>query len=102
MIEESLRATLRTALEMVAAELGLEGDLPTPELLAPKQKEHGDFATNLALVVAGRAQRPPREVAQMIVRALPLTPIIERAEVAGPGFINLFVTDDWLHDTLRR
>ena len=102
MIEESLRATLRTALEVVATELGLDGDLPTPELLAPKQKEHGDFATNLALAVAGRAQRPPREVAEMIVRALPPTPFIERVEVAGPGFINLFVTDDWLHDTLRR
>ena len=59
--------------------------LPAPELTATKQKEHGDFATNVALALAGRAGRPPREVAAAIVAALPEAPFVERVEIAGPG-----------------
>ena len=89
---------LRTA----APDLGLDPDaLPAPELTATKQKEHGDFATNVALALAGRAGRPPREVAAAIVAALPEAPFVDRVEVAGPGFINLFTTEDWLHDVVR-
>ena len=57
MIEERLLELIRAALAAAAGELGIEGDLPEPELSPPKQKEHGDFATNVALV-AGRARRP--------------------------------------------
>jgi arginyl-tRNA synthetase len=100
-IEERLAALVREA--VAAADLGLEPeDLPDPEILAPKQKEHGDFATNVALALAKRAGRPPREVAAAILEALPVGgDLIERAEIAGPGFLNLFVRDDWLHDALR-
>ena len=101
MIEDRLVALIAQALEAAAPSLGLDGDLPTPELLAPKQREHGDFATNVALGLAKRAGRPPREVAQAIVDALPPAPFLEKAEVAGPGFLNLFTTDEWLHDALR-
>jgi arginyl-tRNA synthetase len=101
-IEEQLVALLREALATAAPGLGLDpDDLPTPELLAPKQKEHGDFATNLALALAKPSGRPPREVAQALVDALPEAAFLERAEIAGPGFVNLFVTDDWLHRALR-
>jgi arginyl-tRNA synthetase len=100
-IEERLAALVREA--VATADLGLEPeDLPDPEILAPKQKEHGDFATNVALALAKRAGRPPREVAAAILDALPVGgDLIERAEIAGPGFLNLFVRDDWLHDALR-
>ncbi|MBA3765071.1 MAG: arginine--tRNA ligase, partial [Actinobacteria bacterium] len=101
MIEDRLVALIAQALEAAAPSLGLDGELPTPELLAPKQREHGDFATNVALGLAKRAGRPPREVAQAIVDALPPAPFLEKAEVAGPGFLNLFTTDEWLHDALR-
>ena len=101
MIEDQLVALIEQALEAAAPSLGIDGDLPTPELLAPKQREHGDFATNVALGLAKRAGRPPREVAQAIVDALPPAPFLEKAEVAGPGFLNLFTTDEWLHDALR-
>ena len=93
--------TLSEALRSAAANLGIDGDLPTPELLVPKQRDHGDFATNVALSIASRAGRPPREVAQAIVDAMPPAPFLEKVEVAGPGFLNLFTTDDWLHDALR-
>ena len=65
----------------------------TPAALdRPKQATHGDYASNIALSLAKRAQRNPRELAQALVAALPASRLIERAEIAGPGFINFFVT----------
>ena len=101
MIEERLLELIRAALETAAGELGIEGERPEPELLPTKQKEHGDFASNVALVLASRAGRNPREVAEAICAAFPEAPFVERVEVAGPGFLNIFVTDGWLHDALR-
>jgi arginyl-tRNA synthetase len=100
-IEKRLLELIRAALETAADVLKIEGELPEPELLPTKQKEHGDFATNVALVLASRAERQPREVAEAIRAAFPEAPFVERVEVAGPGFLNIFVTDGWLHDALR-
>ena len=61
MIEDKLVALLSRALEVAAPGLGIDGDLPIPELLTPKQREHGDFATNVALGLAKRAGKPPRD-----------------------------------------
>ena len=101
MIEERLLELIRAALETAAAGLGFDGDLPEPELLPTKKKEHGDFATNVALVLASQARKSPREVAEAIRAAFPEAPFVERVEVAGPGFLNVFVTDEWLYDALR-
>jgi arginyl-tRNA synthetase len=102
-IEERLTDWLRAGLIAAAPGLGLDpSTLPDPELLAPKQKGHGDFATNVALTLATSAGRPPREVAQAVVDALAPVPFVEKVEVAGPGFLNVFTTETWLHDTLRR
>jgi arginyl-tRNA synthetase len=99
-IEERLAGLVREA--VVAAGLGVgHADVPEPEILTPKQKEHGDFATNIALVLANQVGRPPREVAAAILDALPADDVLEKAEIAGPGFLNLFVRDDWLYDVLR-
>src|ERR687892_522668 len=57
----------------------------------PKEIRHGDYACNVALQLARALKRAPREIAQAIVKALPPSPIIEKAEVAGAGFINLFL-----------
>ncbi|HEY7477607.1 MAG TPA: arginine--tRNA ligase [Actinomycetota bacterium] len=102
MIERQLVAWLREGLAAAAPELGLDGDPPEAELQTPRQPEHGDFATNVALALAKTAGRPSREVAEAIVTALPPAPFVERVEVAGPGFINVFVTDEWLFDVVRR
>ncbi|HEY6567036.1 MAG TPA: arginine--tRNA ligase [Actinomycetota bacterium] len=100
-IESQLTEWLREALAAAAPGLGIDGDLPTPELLAPKQKEHGDFATNVALTLATRAGMPPRKVAQAIADAASPVPFVEKVEIAGPGFLNITTTDAWLHDALR-
>jgi arginyl-tRNA synthetase len=101
-IEDRLRAVLNEAVAVAAPALGLEPPLPEPELQRPRQKEFGDFTTNLAMVVASEAGADPRATAAAIVDALPAAPFLEKAEVAGPGFINLWTTDDWLHDVLRQ
>ncbi len=100
MIEERLGDLLRAAVRAA----GLEPDGPPPEieLEKPRQKEHGDFATNLALAISKRVGRPPREVAELVVANLPPSDIVDSAEVAGPGFINFRLTDGWLHEALRR
>ena len=101
MIEEQLQDWLGDALRSAAPTLGLNGDLPVPALEAPRQKEHGDFATNVALALAKRAGTSPREVAQVVVDALAPAPFVERVEIAGPGFINIWTTDEWLYDVVR-
>ena len=101
MIEERLVAWLREGLAAAAPSLGLDDELPEPQLLDPKQKGHGDFATNVALALGPKIGRAPREVAQAIAEALPGAAFVERVEVAGPGFLNVFLTDEWLHDALR-
>ena len=102
MIEDELQAWFRSGLEAAASELGLDGELPEPEVMEPRQKEHGDFATNVALAVASGIAASPRTVAEAIVAALPPAAFVRKVEVAGPGFINVFVTEGWLHDVLRR
>ena len=59
-----------------------------------RQKEHGDFATNIAMMLAKAAGKNPRELAQLIVDALPASPVIDNVAIAGPGFINVFVAND--------
>jgi arginyl-tRNA synthetase len=101
-VEERLAELLRAALRAIAPDLGIEGELPEPEVGPARRREHGDFATNVALVAAPRAGRAPRDVAEAIVAALPPDPAVVSAEVAGPGFINFRVTTAWLHEVVRR
>jgi arginyl-tRNA synthetase len=73
------------------------------ELTPPKDPANGDFTTNVALQLAKLVGRPPREVAARLAEELererPAN--LERVEVAGPGFLNLFLAPTWLHDVLR-
>jgi arginyl-tRNA synthetase len=61
-------------------------------VLRPKQAAHGDYATNVALQHAKALSRNPREFAAALIAALPHSPLVERAEIAGAGFVNVFVT----------
>lgn len=57
----------------------------------PKSAEHGDYACNVAMQLARALKRSPRDIAQSLVAALPATPLIDRVEIAGAGFINIFL-----------
>jgi arginyl-tRNA synthetase len=70
------------------------------ELERPAEAEHGDYATNVALQLAGVRRRPPREIAAEIAEAAARLEPVQRAEVAGPGFVNLFLRDEWFAATL--
>jgi len=67
------------------------GDLPDPQVDRTRDPAHGDFATNLALVMAKAAGGKPRDLAALLVAALPASDLIARTEIAGPGFINFFL-----------
>jgi arginyl-tRNA synthetase len=66
----------------------------------PSDPAHGDYATNVALQTAPRHRRPPRELAAELAERAAELEEIERAEVAGPGFVNLWVTTAWLAGAL--
>ena len=87
-----LRTRLKEFLTLgVAAVAPDRAHLPV-ELEPPKQAQYGDFASNVALQHARALRRNPRDVAQALVAALPPNDLIERIEIAGAGFINIFVT----------
>src|SRR5690554_6328881 len=100
--KQELVSALYTAIEAAMASGKLEVEsVPEIGLEVPRDKQHGDFASNIALVMARAARKAPREVAEIIVDHLPKGGVIRAVEVAGPGFINFFLSNDWLHDTLR-
>jgi arginyl-tRNA synthetase len=81
-------------LRAVTAAFG-EAALPASiNIDATKDTKHGDFATNVALVMAKPLGKPPRAVAEALIKALPPSPQVTRVEIAGPGFINFFLAKD--------
>jgi arginyl-tRNA synthetase len=94
---------LRAAVEAAAAGLANGGSPRSrPTLERPRQADHGDYATNAALVLAPVLKAPPREIAERLCGALHerLGPSLDRVEVAGPGFLNLFLADPWYVDAI--
>ncbi|MBI3754381.1 MAG: arginine--tRNA ligase [Deltaproteobacteria bacterium] len=71
--------------------------LPDIIIEKPKKDEFGDFATNAAMLLAGKEGKPPRQIAELIAKEMRQSENIKKVEVAGPGFINIFMEDDyWL------
>ena len=83
----------------LAAALGGEAGAEL-ELERPGEPEHGDYATNVALRLAGARRQSPREIAAEIAEAAAGLEAVERAEIAGPGFVNLFLRDEWFATAL--
>jgi arginyl-tRNA synthetase len=87
------------ALERLAGELaGVAG--AAVELERPSDPKHGDFATNVALRLAPERHKSPRELAVELKEAAERIHGVERAEVAGPGFLNLFLDSSWYGEAL--
>ena len=93
--------TLRAELSRVASRLGADGiDFV---LERPRDAGHGDLATNLAMVLARRERTNPRKTAERVVQELQLSPeLVEKTEIAGPGFINFWLAGDQLATLHRR
>ncbi|HOQ07848.1 MAG TPA: arginine--tRNA ligase [Clostridiales bacterium] len=102
-IREQIRSIVRKALT-VAAEKGLLPEMAVNEIFieTPKEKQHGDFSTNIAMLLAKQAKKAPVQIASILIDNMDFTDTyIQRAECAGPGFINFFLETSWLYDTLK-
>lgn len=94
-----MKDTIISLLEGAITALKHQGVLPDDlqpaiKVDPTKDKAHGDYATNLALMLAKPAGKKPRELADMLVAALPESEAIQKTEIAGPGFINFFAAAD--------
>lgn len=97
-IKENLYANLAKAAESAqsAGELSFDS-LPNYVLEEPREKQHGDFATNLAMVLTKQARKPPREIANILIKHLDTAGTwVTACEIAGPGFINFRLDPTWL------
>ena len=109
-IQENVRNTI-TALIAEGYDRAVESGaltaaeaVETKELIrleVPKDKSHGDFACNIAMVLAKPLKCAPRKIAEAIAAHLPESKDVAKVEVAGAGFINFYLTAGWLYETMR-
>jgi arginyl-tRNA synthetase len=90
--------------EAAASLRGTAGEAPQATLERPPRAEFGDYSTNVALLLAPALKAPPREIAQAVGDSLSagLGEVVERVEVAGPGFLNVFLADAWFRRALAQ
>jgi arginyl-tRNA synthetase len=93
-VKPLLRALISQGIEALRANGTLPADTLPPDFVVerPKTREHGDFATNAALLLAKPARSNPRALAQTLVAALPASSDVAKVEIAGPGFINFHLS----------
>ena len=97
-----LRSQLSALVEQAVRNVASAAPAPAIVLERPKQAEHGDYACNVALQLAKVLKRAPREIAAQLVAALPASPHLEKAEVAGAGFINFFLKRSFKQQVVNR
>ncbi|WP_026913069.1 arginine--tRNA ligase [Perlucidibaca piscinae] len=102
-----MKPVLDALLSSAIATLHQNGVLPadfTPVIQLDRTRDaaHGDWATNLALASAKAAGRKPRDIAEALVAALPADPAVSKVEIAGPGFINFFLSSDSRFAVIRQ
>jgi arginyl-tRNA synthetase len=94
-----MNTAIQSALDTAIDSLKQQGVLPqdfqnNSSLSRTRDRSHGDFASNVAMIAAKAAGQKPRDLATQILAALPQVDVISKAEIAGPGFINFFLNDD--------
>ena len=102
-MKQPLEDLLRSTLKHLAGELFPKTALPsTPLLERSRDPTHGDFASHVALTLAKPAGKNPRALAQAIIAALPSSDAVAKVEIAGPGFINFFLSPSAYHAELQQ
>ena len=100
-MKERLITLIESALDSLIADGILPADAKRPvQIDRTKDKSHGDFATNIALMLAKPAGMKPRDLAEKLIAALPEDNAVAKVDIAGPGFINFFQASDWLNSLL--
>ncbi len=106
-----MKQTLKDILERAVLRAFKTGQLPVDHIPAmdietPKYETHGDYSSNIAMVSAAVQKMPPRKIAEAIVAAMEDSLLIEKIDIAGPGFINFFLSRQAWHpvieDVLRK
>jgi len=99
---EKISQSLTGALEKAKGEGKINYEtIPGFVVEVPREKNHGDFATNIAMVMAKKVRKAPRQIAEIIVAGLDLKDThVQRVEIAGAGFINFHLNASWLHQIL--
>nr|WP_283256166.1 arginine--tRNA ligase [Dyella humicola] len=99
-----MRELLLQAIHTLQNDATLPADLDVPNFVIERarSREHGDFAANAAMLLAKPARAKPRELAEKLVAALPANTLVEKVEIAGPGFINFFLAPAAYHEEVRR
>ena len=110
-MQEKMKEKIASAVAAACRAAMEAGELPVPEtvpdleslirLEVPKDKQHGDFACNAAMVLAKNLRTAPRKIADAIAARIEPDGDILKVEVAGAGFINFYLTSNWLYETLR-
>ncbi|WOJ97270.1 arginine--tRNA ligase [Congregibacter brevis] len=93
-MKDTVAALLSEALQSIITARGADISAPKIQVETTRDAAHGDLASNIALASAKLLKMPPRELAQAICEALPENAIIDRTDIAGPGFINFFLSKD--------
>ena len=108
MLREQVKDILIQAVQAAEADHVLPPvPIPEPEIMRPKQASHGDYSSNVALVLASAVKKAtgekvnPRQIGQAIADHIPQNGMIGAVELAGPGFINLRLSDAWLQEQVR-
>ena len=93
-MKEALQQLIGQAIQSLIDNESLSVEIPLIKIDRTRDKTHGDFAANVAMMLAKPARKNPRDIAAMIVDALPENDFVEQVDIAGPGFINFFVSDN--------
>lgn len=106
-VVEVLKCQISETVKKSLSKAVASGELPEFEEVdivveTPREKEHGDFSTNIAMQAAKAAKKAPRQIADIITKNMDFEgTYIEKVETAGPGFINFYLNNLWLYDTLK-
>ena len=93
-LQQLLTSTIQSLVDNGTLAIDKTADIPAIKIDRTRDKSHGDFAANVAMMLAKPARKNPREIATLIIAALPENDFVEKVEIAGPGFINFFVSSD--------
>ncbi|MCL1805422.1 MAG: arginine--tRNA ligase [Clostridiales bacterium] len=102
-IKDDIRREVLAAVSRAVSE-GRLPDIPAPAFTvdAPRDKNHGDFAVNIAMIMSKPAAMPPRAIAQVIAGYMDPSPDwLDKVEIAGPGFLNFHLASDYFHPILE-
>jgi len=84
--------------KIIKKETGISGAL----IEEPNEKSHGDYSTNVAMILAGKEKKNPRKIAEKLIKKIEKNKMFSKVEIAGPGFINFFIAPEYLQKEVSK